>query len=238
MDHKGLIYLLNQKNLSGRQARWLEKISSFNFEVVYVPGTENILADALSRIYSDDSPTTTHSLSEYTYHDIVLDDLEVESSDRPILANVENIPMPKRLKKVLPTAETGPPETAREFASRTKNHFVLKGPRERKEGGNTEKDQNQTINKLTIWVKPKNMENSTNMVNAQTVQRELQEDTPREFPTLPQMLTQSMVGIDLVREIRGKYKSDSFFNKIVESPKNFRNFMEENGLIYLKENEK
>ena len=33
-DHKGLIHLLNQKNLSGRQARWLEKISSFSFEVV------------------------------------------------------------------------------------------------------------------------------------------------------------------------------------------------------------
>jgi hypothetical protein len=30
-DHKGLIYLLNQKSVSGRQARWLEKISSFIF---------------------------------------------------------------------------------------------------------------------------------------------------------------------------------------------------------------
>ena len=54
-DHKGLIYLLNQKNLSGRQARWLEKISSFTFEVVYIAGSENIVADALSRIYSNDS---------------------------------------------------------------------------------------------------------------------------------------------------------------------------------------
>lgn len=50
-DYKGLIHLLNQKNLSGRQARWLEKISSFDFEVVYVPGSENVVADALSRIY-------------------------------------------------------------------------------------------------------------------------------------------------------------------------------------------
>ena len=30
-DHKGLIHLLNQKNLSSCQARWLEKISSFDF---------------------------------------------------------------------------------------------------------------------------------------------------------------------------------------------------------------
>ena len=40
MDHKGLTYLLNQKNVSGQQARWLEKISSFMFEVVYVPGSK------------------------------------------------------------------------------------------------------------------------------------------------------------------------------------------------------
>lgn len=47
-DHRGLIYLLNQKNLSGQQARWLEKISSFTFEVVYIAGSENVVADALS----------------------------------------------------------------------------------------------------------------------------------------------------------------------------------------------
>jgi hypothetical protein len=31
-DHKGLIYLLKQKDLSGHQARWMEKISKFNFD--------------------------------------------------------------------------------------------------------------------------------------------------------------------------------------------------------------
>ena len=68
-DHKGLIYLLNQKNLSGRQARWLEKISSFTFEVVYIAGSENMVADALSRIYSNDSSGTVRARSEFTYHD-------------------------------------------------------------------------------------------------------------------------------------------------------------------------
>ena len=60
-DHKGLIYLLNQKNLSGRQARWLEKISNFTFEVVYIAGSDNVVADALSRLYSNDSPGTVMS---------------------------------------------------------------------------------------------------------------------------------------------------------------------------------
>ncbi|KAF9471027.1 hypothetical protein BDN70DRAFT_764169, partial [Pholiota conissans] len=58
-----------QRNLSGRQARWYEKMNEFNFEVNYVPGVENVLADALSRIYSNDSSDTLRSPSEYTYFD-------------------------------------------------------------------------------------------------------------------------------------------------------------------------
>ncbi|KIK53994.1 hypothetical protein GYMLUDRAFT_249892 [Collybiopsis luxurians FD-317 M1] len=57
-DHKGLEHLLKQKDLSGCQARWLEKISEFNFKVRYVPGIENVLADALSRLYSNDKSGT------------------------------------------------------------------------------------------------------------------------------------------------------------------------------------
>ncbi|PIL26323.1 hypothetical protein GSI_12079 [Ganoderma sinense ZZ0214-1] len=68
-DHKGLTHLLKQRNLSGRQARWLEHISEFNFEVEYVPGIENVLADALSRIYAHDRPGTVRAPSEYTFFD-------------------------------------------------------------------------------------------------------------------------------------------------------------------------
>ena len=91
-DHKGLIYLLNQKNLTGQQARWLEKISSFSFEVVYIAGSENVVADALSQMYANDSPGTVHARSEYTYHNVVDDDtsdLVDGLSDLPVLAGIE-----------------------------------------------------------------------------------------------------------------------------------------------------
>ena len=65
-DHKGLVHLLGQRNLSGRQARWLEKIAEYDYDVQYVPGVENVLADALSRIYSNDAPGTVRAASEYT----------------------------------------------------------------------------------------------------------------------------------------------------------------------------
>ena len=74
-NHKGLIHLINQKNLSGCQARWLEKISEFDFEIVYVPGVENILSDALSRLYAFDKPGTVRARGEYTYNNVVNNDL-------------------------------------------------------------------------------------------------------------------------------------------------------------------
>jgi hypothetical protein len=69
-DHKGLVHLLNQRNLSGRQARWIEKIGEFDFEVQYLPGVENLLPDALSRMYAFDAPGTVRTPSEYTEHDV------------------------------------------------------------------------------------------------------------------------------------------------------------------------
>ncbi|KAL7284496.1 hypothetical protein ACG7TL_001787 [Trametes sanguinea] len=92
-DHKGLTYLLTQKNLSARQVRWLEKIAEFDFEVEYVPGIENVLADALSRIYSYDAPGTVRAASEYVQHDdesgLLQGILESHAISAPVLTGVE-----------------------------------------------------------------------------------------------------------------------------------------------------
>ena len=34
---------------SGRRARWHEQLSKFDLGVVYIPGEDNVVADALSR---------------------------------------------------------------------------------------------------------------------------------------------------------------------------------------------
>ena len=49
-DHYSLQYLRTQPQLSKRQARWLDFIAEFNFEVVHKPGKSNVVADALSRV--------------------------------------------------------------------------------------------------------------------------------------------------------------------------------------------
>ena len=92
MAHKGLIHLLNQKSLSGRQARWLEKMSTYDFEVVYIAESENILADALSRMYANNSQGTIRSKSEFTQHDVIDNDTSVlaeTDADMPVLAGIE-----------------------------------------------------------------------------------------------------------------------------------------------------
>lgn len=68
-DHKSLTHLLSQKNLSGRQARWMEKLGEFDFTVEYLPGAHNILPDALSRMYDFDAPGTVRATSEYVAND-------------------------------------------------------------------------------------------------------------------------------------------------------------------------
>jgi hypothetical protein len=48
-DHYGLRYLFDQPKLNARQARWMELLSEFDFEIIHIKGKENRVADALNR---------------------------------------------------------------------------------------------------------------------------------------------------------------------------------------------
>lgn len=50
-DHKNLQYLREAKRLNPRQARWA-LFTRFQFSIRYRPGTQNVCADALSRVHS------------------------------------------------------------------------------------------------------------------------------------------------------------------------------------------
>ena len=67
-------------------------MSSFLFKVVYIEGSKNVVIDALLRMYSRDSSVTQHSRSEFTYHDVVDDDMSAVHSDLdvlPLLSGIE-----------------------------------------------------------------------------------------------------------------------------------------------------
>jgi hypothetical protein len=48
MDHKALEFFQNQAQLSSRQRRWIDYLSRFDFDITYVKGEYNKVADCLS----------------------------------------------------------------------------------------------------------------------------------------------------------------------------------------------
>ena len=48
-DHKSLKYIFTQWDLNMRQRMWMEYLEDFDFTLHYLPGKENVVADALSR---------------------------------------------------------------------------------------------------------------------------------------------------------------------------------------------
>ena len=72
-DHKALEFFSKQWKLSGRQVRWAEYLSRFDFEIMYVQGKDNIVADSLSRYYKSDTVDDKHPSYVYVSADLWLD---------------------------------------------------------------------------------------------------------------------------------------------------------------------
>ncbi|CAA7263787.1 unnamed protein product [Cyclocybe aegerita] len=247
-DHKGLMTLWNHRELTGRRARWIETLSMFDFEVIYVPGEDNVLSDALSRIYSNDAPGTVRAPSEYTEYDNTAPSMKVACAmiEAPILVGMEAVCatanvnyVGRRSKRVCERegAETGRPETSDEFAARVKDSFTLHGPE-----------------RLVIRVPPRASPSS-----AQTEETDASQDEDNIAPEKlgstsrdtrapnddinndvihdlsPLDLARDLDGIDVLKEIRGNYRNDPSFKSIVDNPNEYKNFEfdKQKGLLYL-----
>ena len=105
-DHQALEFFSKQKHLSGRQARWAEYLSRFDFEVVYVKGQYNIVADCLSRYYSMDLPGEAHADHQYVSADLRLDP---DGEDLPYGLR----PQLRAMRKRKPPRPTNSPEPPR-----------------------------------------------------------------------------------------------------------------------------
>jgi hypothetical protein len=49
-DHRPLVYLFNLKKPSSKLFRWKLMLSEYSFKIIYKPGAQNVVADALSRV--------------------------------------------------------------------------------------------------------------------------------------------------------------------------------------------
>jgi hypothetical protein len=105
-DHHSLTYLLKQRNLSRRQARWTEILADFELNFEYIRGEDNTVADALSRKEISDKS------EDINIKDVAcvaaLTELGTELSDslkKRILEGYTIDPFCKALQKVLPLRE-------------------------------------------------------------------------------------------------------------------------------------
>ena len=92
-DHRALEFFQRQKKLSPRQTRWMEYLARFDFDITYVKGTLNKVADALSRYYESDTWYDARHIDEYVNADVRIDrdmeDLPPERVDELVTGQVE-----------------------------------------------------------------------------------------------------------------------------------------------------
>ena len=101
-----------------------------------------------------------------------------------------------------------------------KDKFVLRGPRERMEGGNT----------------TANTHNSLSLPNKDTFPKKEIFQEIETNASLADVILESNAEIDLFEELKGHYHEDPMYKSIMDKPKEFRNFEVKDDLIYLKEN--
>ena len=72
-DHQVLTFFKEAPAGSQRRTRWWEYVSHFNFELLYLKGDKNIVANALSCYYLSDEPGERHGVESYVNADSRLD---------------------------------------------------------------------------------------------------------------------------------------------------------------------
>ena len=84
-DHKSLEFFKTQRKLSSQQARWMEYLSRFDFDIRYVKGVANKVADALSRYFESDTKLDAIPPSDFVTADVHLDpELQDVSPEREL----------------------------------------------------------------------------------------------------------------------------------------------------------
>lgn len=88
-DNMALKYFMSAKQMSGRQARWLEALAAYRFDIQHIKGTSNVVADALSRQYEDDEASGHHhrDASEFATADKEIEE-RFEGADQPSISNL------------------------------------------------------------------------------------------------------------------------------------------------------
>lgn len=72
-DHRALVFIHDKRKMAPRLERWTEYLSRFDFELIHVEGTKNVVADALSCYFINEGEDILHEAHDYVSADIRID---------------------------------------------------------------------------------------------------------------------------------------------------------------------
>ena len=216
-DHKALIYLKKQRDLSPRQHRWLDVLNEFDFEIEYLPGEANGFADALSRMYSDEPEGVVRADSEY-----------VNDIDEPIRSG-----RPKTHPIYVDAAliDIMNAEVRRSTRLADKPGINYKETRDRKSTADWGEETPTAVQEFPDRVEPGSDSDETH------VDEPLKEvnHAPKVIETAERLFqTISNQDEPFPECLKGRYVEDPAFKPILDNPSNFTNFEIRNDLIFFR----
>ena len=90
-DHKPIMAIFNQTDLSHKHSRWLASLIGYNFHIVYIQGATHHLPDYLSRILIA-HPQKTDDVAH-------INNLQLQINSNPSIALGGASPLPSSLRK-------------------------------------------------------------------------------------------------------------------------------------------
>ncbi|KAI0354116.1 hypothetical protein OH77DRAFT_1405778, partial [Trametes cingulata] len=139
-------------------------------------------------------------------------------------------PPSRRTRKELPPAETGRPESAREFSKRIRRVVLRVRTPGQQEGGNSP----QSPSESSAPTPDRPADSSTPA--GDSTQAPSQLETSHEEGRLVDHIAAANDGIHLESELRGRYAEDPFFGAILTNPRQFKNFtVKADGLVFLRD---
>ena len=217
-NHKALMHLMKQKDLSPHQHRWLDVLNEFNFTIEYIPGETNKLANALSRIYSDEQEGIIRADSEY-----------VKDADEPIRGRSNQI-HPIYVDMALISIRNAEVYRSTRLAEKPEVNY-----RETQERKNKKDEERPTATPET----PEATESIDETNDEESVPEPKETDKVQKQLESSEKLFRTIGDKDepFPECIKGRYGEDPAFKPILDNPSNFTNFEIKDGLIFFRSEE-
>lgn len=91
-DHASLKWLMSQKDLSGRLARWSLGFQAFDFDIEHRKGSLNVVPDALSRVFVEELQTDDNKYDPINFSDQAFDEPSYTAIRNRILTDSDRLP--------------------------------------------------------------------------------------------------------------------------------------------------